>query len=91
MLAYISWHPEMVKRNGKLPVVPFVVGRYVRTIPMVIGALLIFFAFPMSWGDGPVWQYAYNNVTGNCLNGWIHELLYMSNQREATTIVRSWV
>lgn len=54
---------------------------------MLLGTLLILLAFPITWGSGPIFKYGLNNVTGNCLDGWWTEVLYLSNQREAGNIV----
>lgn len=83
MLAYYTWHPELVKRNGNLHWFPFFVGRVLRTTPMIAGTVLLILAFPPNWGAGPLFMKGYNNVTTNCLNNWWTELTYLSNFNEA--------
>ncbi|KAI1279545.1 Nose resistant to fluoxetine protein 6 [Halotydeus destructor] len=85
-LAYFSWHDVLVAKKGKLPFPLFALARYIRTTPMIMATLLMIFAFPVTWGSGPAWQYGYHNVTGNCFNGWFHEITYLSNQKQGPYI-----
>lgn len=88
-LSYYSWHPEMVKRNGSIRLFPFLLGRWLRTTPMIVFTLLLVFAFPATLGSGPVFNIGLNNVTANCFLNWFPELAYYSNQNKAVYAVSS--
>lgn len=83
----MTWHPEMVKTNGKLSWIPFFFGRIIRTTPLIAATLLVIFAFPPNWGTGPLFLKGYNNVTDNCLKNWWTELVYTNNANEANETV----
>lgn len=92
LLAYFVWHPELVKRKGNLSFPKFIIGRILRTTPVMIGILLLIFAFPPSWGSGPAFMKGYNSLTQKCLKTWWMELLYIGNQVKAmdSCIVHGW-
>lgn len=92
LLAYFVWHPEIVAKKGNLSFCKFIIGRILRTTPVIIGILLIIFAFPPSWGSGPAFMKGYSRLTNKCLNTWWMELLYLGNQNKAmdSCIVHGW-
>lgn len=92
LLAYFVWHPEIVSRKGNLSFSKFIVGRILRTTPVMTGILLIIFAFPPSWGSGPAFMKGYTRLTEKCLKSWWMELLYLGNQNKAmeSCIVHGW-
>lgn len=77
----------MVKRNGKIRLFPFLVGRWLRTTPVIMFTLMVVFGFPGHFGSGPVFNIGLNNVTANCFNTWFPELAYYSNQNKAVYAV----
>lgn len=89
LLCYYSWHQVMVKRGGRISLMQFAMGRFLRTTPTIIGTLVIVLSFPTSWGNGPVFMYGVRNVTENCLKNFWAELSYTSNQIDGPFIVSS--
>lgn len=92
LLAYLVWHPELVKRKGNISFAQFMVVRVLRTTPVMVSILLLIFAFPPTWGSGPAFKKNFNKLTQNCLNTWWMELLYAGNQIKAmdSCIVHGW-
>lgn len=74
----------MQKTNGKLSLLLYVIGRWARSIPVILAMLLIVLAFPFSWGDGPLWAQGYYNITTNARKNYLSEIFYYSNYVEPT-------
>ncbi|KAI1283735.1 Nose resistant to fluoxetine protein 6 [Halotydeus destructor] len=91
LLAFYTWFPELIK-SGRLSFGKFVLARWIRSTPLVIGSILIVWAFPVQWGSGPVWRSGYNNITTTCLTKWWTELLYIANhnQPQETCVIQAW-
>lgn len=79
MLTWISWYPVMKSMKGSLSLTKYVFARWIRTLPLVTGALLIVLATPVTFASGPVWKIGWSKVINNCLSNWSFELLYTSN------------
>ena len=79
MLAFISWTPELNHTRGRLHLAKYVLGRWLRTFPLISGVILILLAVPDSLGSGPLWMEGFTKITRNCLNNWWAEFLYISN------------
>lgn len=92
LLAFYVWSPEFSKRKSGVPFTKYIVGRVLRTSPVMIATLLIILAFPPSWGSGPAFKKAYNNLTNNCLTTWWMEILYLGNRVKAldSCLVHGW-
>lgn len=79
MLAFVSWFPEMARKNGQLSLAKYILGRWVRTLPLVAGAILLVISVPPTFASGPVWKIGWSKVVNNCLANWWYELIYASN------------
>lgn len=92
MLCYVTWLP-VVKKTGSLKLHMFLIGRWLRTTPLIAGSLLIVWAFPVQWGSGPVWRSGYHNITTTCLSRWWTEFVYIGNMNmpgESVSCGRQW-
>jgi peptidoglycan/LPS O-acetylase OafA/YrhL len=79
MLAFVSWYPELQKRNGQLSFSKYIIARWLRTFPLIAGVILMIFSVPESLGSGPAWRDGWSKITENCLNNWWAEFAYISN------------
>ena len=91
-LAVINVVPMMPKLSFTL----FVVGRALRTMPVLIMVTLIFIAFPFfddnPFGRGALYLEMHKNITANCVtNGW-RDVLFMTTSLQWTNICNqpSW-
>ena len=91
-LAFIVWHPIMTERKGNVSFAAYFIPRILRSTPVMIATLMLIFAYPPSWGSGPVFRKSYARLTKLCLESWWMELLYIGNQRKAmeSCIVHGW-
>lgn len=78
LLSFLIWYPIFGAKKGKISIFQFIVPRYLRMIPVVLGYQLILFSFN-PFGHGPLSNYIYKNVTRNCLNSGWKELVFLSN------------
>lgn len=79
MLTYYTWHGELIKKKGRLPFGKFAVLRYLRTLPVLIATLLILWAWPTHWADGPMYRPAAAKIMTECVDYGIYELTAMSD------------
>ena len=78
LLSFLTWYPIFGAKKGKISISQFIIPRYLRMIPVILGYQLILFSFN-PFGDGPLSNYIYENVTGNCLSSGWKELVFLSN------------
>lgn len=79
MLAFVSWMPELQRKQGRLSFGKYVIGRWLRTFPLIAGVILIIMSVPDSLGSGPLWIEGFTKITQNCINNWWAEFAYVSN------------
>ena len=88
LVSMLIWLPMFESRRGKVHFFSFVILRYLRMLPVIIGYQLIVFAFN-PFGHGPLSNYVHQNVSHNCLhNGW-REIFLISNtlnERESCNV-----
>lgn len=78
LTSMLIWFPIFESKKGNVGFLTFIIPRFLRTLPTIIGYQLVVFAIN-PFGYGPLSGYAHNNLTGNCLsNGWT-EILSISN------------
>lgn len=68
-------------------------GRFLRTIPPILGCYLLILAFPHYLGSGPVWNVSLAGVKSNCFKSAWAEIVYMQNTIDPidTCVMPSWI
>ncbi|KAI1304131.1 hypothetical protein HDE_01982 [Halotydeus destructor] len=92
LVAYKFFHVAMEK-NGAVSILSYIRHKVVNTMPAILGALLVVFAFPPNWGAGPLFLRGYTNITENCLANWWSEITYNGNNVKATEMClpHAWI
>ena len=88
LLSYYVWNPEIIQKKGKLSFGKFIVGRVLRTTPIIGATVMMILSWSPSWSPGgPVFMKGFNKLQENCINNGWKEIFYYSNQVKAEDIV----